>query len=270
MSSKRGRKRKAKIIESMSNSTSAIINQSSGMTSVQEKNVVPLHPIVEELTEEKKSRKTKPRRFIPPCVAPERSEQGVRQLQVSSKHSQESLKSAETSMVKTSRVVVPSVIDLDPNRSSNTTKPNVEASNFEPVQNLREQNIVPVSTADRLQMAESLISLVPGGSNFTSRVQELSETNACTEARTQCSSEAYEGDLLLNYSCSGPENKPQNFTVVGKESSERCLEISGYEYVPSSNPNSPQIAPTEGTKFTTFTLSSKAKCIHALYEAYLV
>jgi hypothetical protein len=164
-------------------------------------------------------------------------------------------------MVKTSRVAVPSMIDLGPNSSSNTTTSNVEASNFEPVQNLREQHIVPVSTADRLQMAESLISLVPG-SKFTSSVQEFSETNACTEARTQCSSEAYEGELLLNYSCSGPENKPQNFTVVGKESSKRCLEISGYEYVPSSNPNSPQIAPTEGTKFTTFTLSSKAKCIY--------
>lgn len=44
-------------------------------------------------------------------------------------------------------------------------------------------------------------------------------------------------------------NKPHDFASVGEQYCKSSLKVLGYEYVPSSNPNSPQIFPTEGKTY---------------------
>ena len=289
--SKRGRKRKGEKIESLNyltSNTATITNESSF---VEERNEVPLHPILEKSTQEKKSRKTKPRRFISPFLESHVSDMNGKvqektnikivaentppPLKVSSEDSQSSLKSTDAGIFETCSVVLPSDAELDPITSLNCSKQNTQVSNFEPDLHSRKEYTMPADTEDRSQIAGNLISLVPGASNLTLGFQESSKTNVRGKTNTSisstfknthqkfpphCQSKEYKRELLCNDPSLRPSFELQHFTMVDKQSSKKCPVILGYEYVPSSNPNSPQIVPTKGTN--TFILYFIAKRIH--------
>ena len=287
MSSRKGKKRKSERNEScgsvLTSNASSTRYSNVDVTDLEsedvpekseEQNVVSFHLIPDKLNQKKKLRKREPKKFISPFLAPSaldmnekmREEkknvelvvaEAVLQLQVAGEHPQACSKSTEADTLEIS-VVVPSVIELDPNRSSSTcVNPDMEDSKFIPEQHSMEEYIMPVTIADRPQIVEDANSLVPGGSNLTCSLKGPLEANVlATTANTDLTSknisslqsppDEYESDLFLNNSCSSSTYEPHDFAIVGKQSSKLCLKISGYEYVPSSNPNSPQIVPTEG------------------------
>jgi hypothetical protein len=284
MPSRRGRKRKSEATESCrsiltSNTSSTSYSNpdivdvvgSNNVEILGEQNVVSFQPILDKLTQEKKTRKRKPKKFISPFLASTASdqhenihkelknteidvEQAVPQLPVADENLQTYSKTAQADMHETS-VVVPSMVELDPNRSPTCASPNTEDRNFIPRAYSKEEYIIPVNAANRLQMAADSTSLVPGGFSFSFQGSgEVNDfgTGTNTEMTNknvpspQSPSEGYESDMFLNNACSSPTYEPHDFAMVSKPSSKPCPKISGYEYVPSSNPSSPQIVPTEG------------------------
>lgn len=285
MPSRRGRKRKSEATESCrsiltSNTSSTSYSNpdivdvvgSNNVEILGEQNVVSFQPILDKLTQEKKPRKIKPKKFISPFLASTASdqhenihkelknteidvEQAVPQLPVADENLQTYSKTAPQADMHETSVVVPSMVELDPNRSPTCASPNTEDRDFIRRAYSKEEYIIPVNSANRLQMVADSTSLVPGGLSFSfqgsGEVNDLG-TGTNTEMTNknvpspQSPSEGYESDMFLNNACSSPTYEPYDFAMVSKPSSKPCPKISGYEYVPSSNPSSPQIVPTEG------------------------
>jgi hypothetical protein len=281
MSSRKGKKRKSETNEScgsvISSNTSSIRYSNVDVTDLEskdvpeksvEQNVVSFHLTPDKRNQKKKLRKREPKKFISPFLAPSALDMNEKmreekknvelavaeaalQLQAAGEHPQACSKSTEADPLEIS-AVVPSVIE------STCVNPDMEDSKSIPEQHSREEYIMPVNIADRPQIVADANSLVPGGSNLTCSLKGPLEANyvLATIANTDLTSknisslqsppDEYESDLFLNNSCSSSTYEPHDFAIVGKQSSKLCLKISGYDYVPSSNPNSPQIVPTEG------------------------
>ena len=189
VSSRESRKRKRETIETSrsilatassatSYSNPAIVNsnQNNDTEVVEELNIVSFQPMLKKLPQEKKSRKSKPKKFVSPFLA--------------------------TTISDTNTSVQEEQI------CQSTTGPNQIMAENELF--MEEQHSMPAAEAEKSQT--TVHSPLAGGTNLT----------------------LYE---------------PHDFASVGKQYCKSSLKILEDEYVPSSNPNSPQIFPTEGKTY---------------------
>lgn len=234
-----------------------ISNKGNDVEVLEAQNVVSIQPVLNKLPQEKKPRKRKPKKFISPFLATTISGRNatmqekqtctgvmvnhtVPELEILDEHPQAYSKTKEA---EEAVVTIPS-----PEFDSSSTFSNQSTSK----RNLfiQEQHNVPITTTDRLH------STLPGGSNLTLNFCRggefnylITDTNAATrnikEPSTQSPSEEHQSNISLDSAC----NELQNFASVGEQYPKLCSKNSGYEYVPSSNPNSPQVVPTEGKTF---------------------
>ena len=267
LSSRKNRRRKPATIKT-SSSTSlpsysspdiVVSKESDDVEVLEAQNEVFCQPIFNKLPHEKKPRKRKPKKFISPFLTTTilDANKTVKEKQTSTEIVVED--TAPEMEFLDEQLQPYSTIEADVQKAI-VTKPLPELDSSSTFSNqamdkrnvfIQEQHNMRITTVERLQTA--VHSTLPGGSslafNFcrTGEFTDLvTDTNAATtnikESSTQSTSEKYQSDISENNACI----KPQNFAFIDEQCSKPCSKISGYEYVPSSNPNSPQLVPTEG------------------------
>ena len=268
LSSRKNRRRKPETIKT-SSSTSlrsysspdiVVSKESDDVEVLEAQNEVFFQSIFNKLPHEKKPRKRKPNKFISPFLTTTilDANKTVKEKQTSTEIVVEDTAS-EMEILDEQLEPYSKTIEADVQKAI-VMKPLPELDSSSTFSNqvmdkrnvfIQEQHNMRITTVDRLQTA--VHSTLPGGSSLAFNFRRTGEftdlvtdTNAATtsikESSTQSPSEKYQSDISENNACI----KPQNFACVDEQCSKLCSKISGYEYVPSSNPNSPQLVPTEG------------------------
>ncbi|XP_028396981.1 uncharacterized protein LOC114520839 [Dendronephthya gigantea] len=146
---------------------------------------------------------------------------------------------------------IPPVIEVEPYHTNPLAHKNMEKGNFMPGKFSREEHVDAVTLANTCQSDTTVNS----SSGLPSRSLSFRESNNAIDHETGASrestrktvtSEEQGCNITLNNTCQSPTYEPQEHSAYSDHAQQHELcKISGIEYVPSSNPNSPQFVPTE-------------------------
>lgn len=217
----------------------------------------PAEPNLREIDLTKKRRKRPPRKFVSPCLATSVSELHENNQQV---------KNSETDVYVEQRVPQSpygrdekKISSRDIDRHGNAIDVNIKSypqcltSSF--CKNMDEENFL-ASHGNRIQISTQLSTthvsqesnLNFSGRQRTGKVSHTLKSNVSNKnsknvlSLPPTSPEGCRRDLSVENTCSSPTYEPHSFAAT-----KLCVTVAGYEYVPNSNPGSPQIVPTEGT-----------------------
>lgn len=278
ISSKKDRKRKWETIGSTgsilaanasptSRASPVVIDVAINKVEVEKEKAIPCPPKPDKLAQDKKSRKSQPKRFISPFLPftvsgkNERVEkeqkdknmnvdQAVPQFQVAGAISSPNHGSnaAEIHNHEDSLSVSP-VIEVDPNGTIPWAHKNIEERILVPGKRSRQEHYVPVTLADTRRSHVTVVS----SPRLSSGSLSFHKTNYIMDHRAGASRGLTSKNVTFEKqernTCLSPTYEAEEKNCMHREQFLKpCKNISGFEYVPSSNPSSPQIVPTEGKR----------------------